>query len=309
MPSRRLLCAVPRGHAADLAPLFAAYAARRVEVRSWLYGGDVPEEPALGAAAADCDAVLLVGRGERAPGTVLSGPVLATASGRRIPIGWVPVVDRASLARFVSTAVRLHERAHSVPSVALLAQRHPRFLRLTDRIEAILDGGERRRTVFRWTSDALVREDLIRALASGLGSAIYVGHGRPTGWTGYYGLRARHFDGFTGEPLGALIALCCRTASRRRTRLSFAEALPLKGVCGAVFGAVSATLHTDNTRWAVRLSDAYLHGARTLADLVLAALPATARQVAPYRILGDPLCPLRAPARGLRRARAVEVYA
>jgi hypothetical protein len=68
-------------------------------------------------------------------------------------------------------------------------------------------------------------------------------------------------------------------------------------------------LHTDNTRWAVRLGDAYLQGARTLGDLVLAALPTSARQIAPYRILGDPLAPLRATSRGMHRARRVEVYA
>ncbi len=235
--------------------------------------------------------------------------MLVTADARRVPVGWVPVVDRASLARFVATAARLHTRPQTVPTVALLAQRHPRYLRLTDRIETILGDGRDPRAVFRWTSDLLLREDLIHALASGIGSAIYLGHGRAVGCTGYYGLRAHHFDDFPGEPFGALIALCCRTASRKRTPLSFAEALPLKGVCGAVFAAVTSTLHTDNTRWAVRLGDAYLQGARNLGDLVLAALPTSARQLAPYRILGDPLVPLRAPSRGLHKARRVEVYA
>ncbi len=309
MSRRSLLAVVPRSWAPLLDPLFAAYAARRVQVATWLYDGEVPAESALAVAAATHDAVLLVGRGARAPRTVLSGPVLTTADGRRLPVGWVPVVDAASLSRFAVAAARLHARPQTVPTVALLAQRHPRYLRLTDRVETILDDGRDQGAVFRWTSDLLLREDLIRALASGIGSAIYLGHGRAVGCTGYYGLRAHHFDDFAGEPFGALLALCCRTASRKRTALSFAEALPLRGVCGAVFAAVTSTLHTDNTRWAVRLSDAYLQGARNLGDLVVAALPTSARQIAPYRILGDPLAPLRASSRGLHRARRVEVYA
>ena len=301
---RSLLLVAPRGCAGDLDPLLAAYASRRIQVARWPYTGAVPPESELSRAAVDHDAVLLVGRRARAPRTVVSGPLLDTPGGRRVPVGWVPVVDSPSLRRFAAAAARVHTRSQRAATVALLSQRHPRFGRLAARIETILDD----RPVFRWTADRLVPEDMLAGLASGLGAAIYVGHGRPIGWVGYYGLRAHHFDDFAGEPVGAILSLCCLTASRRRTSLSFAEALPLRGVCGAVFAAVVDTRHTDNTRWAVRLSDAMLAGARDLGELVREALPPGSRPAAAYRIIGDPLTPLRAPVAGSRRARAVEVH-
>lgn len=302
---RSLLLVAPRPNRGDLAPLLAAYERRRIAVVPWWYAGEIPHEDEIARAATGQDAVLLAGRRARAPRTVLSGPVLATGDGRIVPVGWVPVADRASLRRFATAAARVHTRGQSTASVAVLAQRHPRYLRLAGRVGAILAD----RPVFRWTAEALVPEDMVAGLASGLGAAIYLGHGRPIGWVGYYGLRAHHFDQFEGEPVGAVLSLCCLTASRRRTGLSFAEALPLRGVCGAVFAAVTSTLHTDNTRWAVRLSDAMLAGARDLGELVLKALPPGRSQVAAYRIIGDPLTPLRAPASGRRRASTVEVHA
>ena len=302
---RSLLLVAPHAYVGDLDPLLAAYASRRIQVARWPYTGAVPREPELARAAADHDAVLLVGRRARAPRTVLPGPMLDTPGGRRIPVGWVPAVDSPSLRRFAMATARLHTRSQKTATVALLSQRHPRFRRLAARIEAILDD----RPVFRWTADRLVPEDMLAGLASGLGAAIYVGHGRPAGWVGYYGLRAHHFDDFAGEPVGAILSLCCLTASRRRQGLSFAEALPLRGVCGAMLAAVTDTRHTDNTRWAVRLSSAMLAGARDLGELVHEALPPGSRLASAYRIIGDPLTPLRAPVAGSRRARAVEVLA
>ena len=303
--SRSLLVVAPAERRRELAPLLDAYARRGIAATWRPYRGAEPTEPELARAAVDQDAVLLIGRRSRAPRTVVTGPVLTVSDGRRVPVGWLPVVDGLSLGRFAAAAARLHARPQSTASVALLSQRHPRYLRIARRLGTILGD----RPVFHWTADALVPEAMVAGLASGLGAAIYVGHGRPIGWTGYYGLRAHHFDDFRGEPVGAVLSLCCRTASRRRTGLSFAEALPLRGVCGAVFAAVGDTLHTDNTRWAVRLGDAMLAGARDLGELVLRALPPGSRQLAAYRIVGDPLTPLRAPASGSRRARAVEVHA
>jgi hypothetical protein len=304
LPPRLLLVAPPAQRPA-LADLLAAYRERRISVTPWWYRGALPCETDIALAAEGHDAALLIGPRARSPRTVLSGPVLRTGNNRTIPIGWLPVTDETALRRFAATAAQVHRRAQSQTSVALLAQRHPRYLRLADRMGAILND----RPVFRWTADALVPEAMIGGLASGLGAAIYFGHGRPIGWVGYYGLRAHHFDDFGGEPLGALLSICCDTASRRRTGLSFAEALPLRGVCASVFAAVGATLHVDNTRWAVRLSDAMLDGANTLGTLVRASLPLNSAQWENYRIIGDPLAPLRGPIDGCRRAAAVEVCA
>jgi hypothetical protein len=299
-----LLLVAPSAQRPALADLLAAYRERRIRVTPWWYRGGPPVEADIARIADGHDAALVIGPRTRSPRTVLSGPVLYTNDDRAIPAGWLPYTDESALRRFAATTARVHRRAQSRASIALLAQRHPRYLRLADRMGTILGD----RPVYRWTADALVPEAMIRGLGSGLGSAIYFGHGRPIGWVGYYGLRAHHFDKFQGEPLGAMLSLCCDTASRRRTGLSFAEALPLQGVCAGMFAAVGATLHVDNTRWAVRLSDGMLEGARTLGSLVRGSLPPNPATWGGYRIIGDPLAPLRAPARGCQRAAEIEVF-
>ena len=190
---------------------------------------------------------------------MLKAPFALDRGGRRVPVAWLPVTSPAALRRFAATAARVHRRARQRTTVALLGQWHPRYLHLADRIEKLLD---RRVRTFRWTSEVIGRDEVVQALGSGLGLALYVGHGRSVGWVGYRGLRAHHFASFRGEPLGGVVSLCCQTASRRSTELSYAESLPLQGITAASFGAVTETRHTDNTRWAVRICDTLACGRR-----------------------------------------------
>jgi hypothetical protein len=147
-----------------------------------------------------------------------------------------------------------------------------------------------------------------------LGLGLYVGHGRPMGWVGYHGVRAHHFLGSEEvreprrEPMGAILSLCCRTASRRRVGLSYTESLPLMGVAAASFGAVKETFHSDNTRWAVGVCTALTEGARTVGELLVRAAPASPAALASYRLIGDPFAPLGSDDRSLRRANRVRTY-
>jgi hypothetical protein len=169
-----------------------------------------------------------------------------------------------------------------------LAQRHVRYRDLSARIIRELQSGA---TVYAWTADELMRDDLVDGLGLGLGAAIYVGHGRPIGWVGYRGVRSHHLDTL-GKPIGVMLSLTCLTASRRRTGLSFAEALPLRGAAAASFGAVGPTDHLDNSRWALRLTRVIAERPRlTIGELVVAAYPDSPASRG-YRILGDPLAPL-----------------
>jgi hypothetical protein len=92
--------------------------------------------------------------------------------------------------------------------------------------------------------------------------------------------------------LGLLFSLCCVTASRRRTPLSFSEAAALRGSAAASIGAVTDTLHTQNGRLAVRVAAALREGARTVAALVTRLMEPSPEALAPYRIIGDPLAEL-----------------
>jgi hypothetical protein len=259
----------------------------------------------LAARAGGADALLVTGPPRMAPRQALPGPFVTAPDGRRIPAGWLPL-ETAGVGRFCAALTRVHRRRRERRSVAVLGQWHPRYLRLASRIGALLEPVA---TPWQWTSDVLDRDDLGKAMGAGLGLGIYVGHGRPIGWVGYRGLRAHHLDDFAGEPLGSLVSLCCETASRRRTRLSFGEAIPLAGVAAASVAAVGPTRHTDNTRWAVGLCQALVDGAGTVGELIVRSAPRRAESVAAYRIIGDPLAPILSDAAADRRARRVPVFA
>jgi hypothetical protein len=306
MSAGGLLLAAPRDRVGELAALVSAYRARGIRVDVWAYPQAMPGATALALRAEGADAVLLAGASRVAPRTALPGPFLETRDGRRLPAAWLPLGRRGSGDRFCLTAARVHGRRRARRSVAVFGQWHPRYLRLADRVEALL---AERVPTWRWTGDIVDRDDLVRAVGAGLGLGLYLGHGRPVGWVAYRGLRARHFDTFEGEPLGAMVALSCETASRRRTTLSFAEALPLAGVAAASFGAVMPTRHTDNTRWAVGVCEALCAGASTIGELVVRAAPLQASAAAAYRIIGDPLAPLGSDRDASRLARAVPVFA
>jgi hypothetical protein len=268
------------------------------------WAGDDPQ--ALADLADASAALLVVGDRHRSPRTVLPGPVLVARDGRVVPAAWLPATSTADLARFAATACAVHARAahhaHTArPAVqrtrtlAVLGERHPRFDRLVDRIVRI--GGETTDStvvVRRATAYELRRDDLVDLLATGPALGLYVGHGRPVGWVGYAGTRAHHFADAVErpgpQPASAVVSLTCQTASRRRTGLSFAEALPLRGVAAATLGAVSSTVHTGNARWALRIARG-LDTARTIGDLVAAVAPHDPHATT-YRLIGDPTAPL-----------------
>lgn len=303
---QRLLLLAPPQALDDLHELLAAWHERGIAVTHETYAGDVPVSERLAHLAAGHDALLLAADGRRAPATMLPGPFLALHDGRRIPAAWLPLRRSADNRRFAAAAARVQRRARQQMAVALLGQWHPRYLRVTDRIGALLASCAR---TLRWTGDVIGRDDMVRALGTGLGVGFYVGHGRPSGWVGYQGVRRHHFEvSQQHEPLGALLSLCCRTASRRRVGLSYAEALPLQGVAAASFGATSDTLHTDNTRWAIGLCDALRAGAKTVGELIVRGAPPSATACAPYRLIGDPFAPLASARGAVSAALAVPTY-
>ena len=236
------------------------------------------------------DAVLLIGDAKCYPKNALKYPFVQTLEKKKIPIAWLPIRKGDDLLTFSKTVDEVHGRTQDQCAIALLSQRHPRFIRIVDRMSTILETPSLQS--YKWSSDLLLRESMIEGLESGLGLAAYFGHGRPIGWVGYYGLRSHHFETPNAKPIGALLSLCCKTASRKNTTLSFCEQLVLDGKTAASFGAVDSTLHTDNTRWSVGITKALLSGANTIADLIMDAIPKNLTAYQHYRIIGDPLAPI-----------------
>lgn len=311
---RSLLLLAQRTAVPELAALREAWAEAGIDVEVACFDRSMPDLPSLveafDAEGTGPDAALLIGPARRAPSTVLPGTVGSTRKGRRVPLAWLPATDARSLQRFALAAARVHRRQGTSQAVALLGQWQPQYLHVADRMRTL--ASEQGLRAFRWTGDALTREALVQALGSGLGLGVYVGHGRPVGWVGYHGVRAHHFDAGESqsrrEPMGAMLSLCCRTASRRRVAQSYAESLPLLGVAAASFGAIGDTLHTDNTRWAVGICQALAEGARTVGDLLVRAAPASPGAQAAYRLIGDPMAPLASDPHALARAERVRTF-
>jgi hypothetical protein len=262
---------------------------------------------------------MVVGPRQFSPRTVLPGAVLTTANGRVVPAGWLPDVGVEPVRRFAIAAAAVHARRQTTSAadsadggsdsatrtIAVLGQRHRRFDVLASRVLRLIEEAQVRdgrlrpglrgpglRGV-RWTAYDLHRDDLAAALALGPAVAVYVGHGRPTGWWGYAGTRAHHLgdDVRPGwQPSGAILSLTCKTASRYRTGLSFAEAIVVRGVTAGAVGAVRTTSHLANARWAVRLTQA-ASSASSVGELVAAVAPHDPA-AATYRLIGDPTAPL-----------------
>lgn len=276
-----------------LEPLRRVYARRGIrEVAMIATSPPPPDEVA--ELAGDVDAVLLTYPRSRAPRTVVPWPAVAADDGRRVPVGLVPVAG-GSVERFALAAATVHLRAIGEPavstSVALLAQRSPRYLDLAGRIRRLLDEQEYAAdAVFWWPADEIVRDDVVHGLTMGLAVALYVGHGRPRGWAGYAGIRAHHFAG-AAEASSVVVSLACQTLSRYRTGLSFGESIVAQGSAAAAIGAVSATRHVANARWSLRLVDALVGGAQTSGQLLAAAEPDLPLGRC-YRLIGDPVAPL-----------------
>jgi hypothetical protein len=101
------------------------------------------------------------------------------------------------------------------------------------------------------------------------------------------------------------LSLTCRTASRYRTGLSFAEAITLGGATAAAVGAVRTTSHLANARWSLRLARA-AGAAETVGDLLTAVAPHDPA-ASTYRLIGDPTAPLLDAAAMSRHRELTEV--
>lgn len=207
---------------------------------------------------------------------------LQADDGGSVPIGWIS--DRVDvLVRYVGSLAGHPERQGTPGPVALLAQWEDRSLRLADDLE-----GRVTAKLLRWTAERLARRDLLPALGTGLGAALYVGHGERWGWRGYGGVTSDQVLAHGGHPVGAVLSLTCKTASLDGGEPNFCDALVAGGASLAALGCVESSEHVDNRRLALALA-ARLGRARTLADCVR-DLPVS--WLKGYRISGDPAAPL-----------------
>jgi hypothetical protein len=308
MLPRRLLLVLPDHIRGYFAPLVEAWNENNISIEIQTYQDkSIPGLIAVADMARGFDAVLLAGDARFAPRTVLSGPFVSSG-GNKIPISWLPFRNAGSLSKFIQTATDLQLRKRSKVAIGLLSQRLPRYLQVADKMEEELTWQSGIVEIFRWTSELVIPEDMLSGINCGLGAAIYLGHGRPVGWSGYYGVRICHFADFAQKPLGSVLSLCCHTANRRNTGISFSENLVTEGIASSAFGATMATLYTDNTRWAVNICHSLNKGIATIGELLADAAPMSRSGVEAYRLIGDPLAPLYSDFGSIDSARKIKIY-
>ena len=184
-PKKRILIIAPEAHFRALGALTTAYQKVGIEVEHLPYAEQIPTEEEWIAAANAADALLLVAPSRRAPRTLLRGPVVQRADGRNISHRFV---DSQTAGRIGALCRGSRHRAvagkGNSPPLALLAQRHRRYKRLSDRIDDLLKNKQKDFPVFNWTSDVVIREEMLEGLGAGLGTAIYLGHWPADGLVG-----------------------------------------------------------------------------------------------------------------------------
>ncbi|WP_148571606.1 C25 family cysteine peptidase [Nocardioides caldifontis] len=283
------------------APLVEAHGRDRpVVVHERTTVPDPDEWPSLlgpGAAGA-----LLVADRRRSPRSALPGVFVRGSDGAAVPVGWVPA-GAGGVAQLVATALAVRRRTDTGP-LAVLGQRSARYQRLSERLEHHLHSAPS----VRWGAERVTREDLCTALEAGLGAAVYLGHGRPSGWAAYRGLRAAHLAGLARRPLGCVLSVTCWTASRWRVGTSFSEQLVLQGSAAATVGATRPVEHLASTRVVVALAAAVRSDPPDVATLLRRTLLVGGKptpEARDLRLCGDPLASLAAEHGATARAAAV----
>jgi hypothetical protein len=305
---KKLLLVLPENLRKPFSPLVEAWGEEGILVEySEYHDSNIPGVKDLIGMARGFNALMFAGDSKFSPQKVISGPFI-NPDGKNIPVGWLPVTDTGNLRKFIRTAIKVHKRKKNRITVGLLSQRTPQYLKVIEKMERELKGLSKKITSFRWTSELVFPEDMLTGINSGIGAAIYVGHGRPVGWSGYFGIRMQHFRDFANEPAGSVLSLCCNTAGRKNVRISFCENLVVEGFASAAFGATRSTLFTDNTRWAVNVCHSLGKGITTVGELITDAAPASRSGVSGYRLIGDPLAPLFSSSEALNAARKIKVY-
>jgi hypothetical protein len=235
--------------------------------------------------------VLLIHPPELSPRSAVPGPVVRT-NGRLIPIGVLPALP-AELRRYADTALAVlaREPLGATKTAILLGDRSGRTARAADRLAAVHDHSSRLR-VFRWTADRIRRDQLMHALGGGFGTAVYIGHGVPSGWIGYGGIGLEGVAGFHGEPVAAVLALTCESAARRPGRLSLAESIVFAGLAASVLAAPGKTGHESNVVLAGDVLEGLAGAHLTTIGQLVASQVRVGRHLARFRIIGDPLTQL-----------------
>jgi hypothetical protein len=151
-----------------------------------------------------------------------------------------------------------------------------------------------------WFSDVVSRNELCEMLATGPSFAIYIGHGRSRGWSGYRGVRWEHVVSFElKKPCGVMLSLACDTLKWAKNISPFGCRWVDEGRSCAFVGSTVRLGYVPNADFALELGRVVSTGKdRTIGQLLadvwrrLESDPDRTlgrRAFRTYRIMGNPL--------------------
>lgn len=159
------------------------------------------------------------------------------------PVGLLPVNHPEELIPWFQ-AIQETRFQPTAPSYQILSMWKPFYIQWANRFVAALKEGlpSNGSNVIPLFADETSRDSLCHALWNGPKLALYVGHGRSRGWSGYRGFRWEHLAAQEQvRPVGALMTITCDNLKPGRAgEMSFGERWVLTGRAGAFFGATDS---------------------------------------------------------------------
>jgi hypothetical protein len=173
--------------------------------------------------------------------------------------------------------------------------------RLFDWMQA--GGKDQRVSVQNWLADRVSKTEICQNLATGPRLAIYIGHARARGWSGYQALRWEHIAAVEQQhPCGILITLGCRTLSRTRGVVPFGCRWINEGRAAAYLAPAAALKIPPGEQITQALGEQLAAGkCQTIGQLlvsiasVLSSAPQFAqayKEFLAFRLMGNPFQPI-----------------
>lgn len=204
----------------------------------------LPDRDSLGRAAAmaseEADALVVVVPRNKSLRMAAPGPVI-----KGLPVGLLPSDSPRDLQPWLDGLLRQESGSGEW---AVMAMARKSYLAGGRRFVRWLRGADPDR-VRPWFADTVSQEEVCERLATGPRLAVYVGHGRGRGFSGYRGLRWRHLARVkTYSPCGTIFSLACDTLKRTHNSQPFGSQWVMSGRAAAYFGPAEAVTISGITR-------------------------------------------------------------
>lgn len=243
--------------------------------------------------------ILLIAPTRRSPARLVPAPVL-----HHIPVGIVQAESVAQLKPWLRALSATHTMGQGIIWAVLAMWKEDYLLggeRFTHWMQAGVEG--KGIDVQKWFADAISRKDVCERLTYGPRLAVYIGHGRARGWSGYRGIRWEHITAIKlREPCGVLMSLACDTLKQARGVIPFGCRWVREGRACSYVGSVDRVNHEANTAFARELGRIIaMQHSRTIGNLLSEVndrlerdteLAGAKQAFLTYRIMGNPLQPL-----------------